>query len=86
MYLPNTIPQTKILKERICPAQIIHLKGFEMNHRNLVILTRLIMEVRYMKNVDEEIRYLYAKGYYIWQIANEVGVSEYYVVKTLGLN
>ena len=38
-----------------------------------------------MKNVDEEIRELYAKGYYIWQIANEVGVSEYYVVKTLGL-
>lgn len=36
--------------------------------------------------VEQEIVDLYNKGYYIWQIADMVGVSEYYVLKVLGLN
>lgn len=34
--------------------------------------------------VEQEIMALYSEGYYIWQIADKLGVSEYYVVKVLG--
>lgn len=34
--------------------------------------------------MEEKVRQLYNKGYYIWEIAQELNITEFEVIETLG--